>query len=532
MTQNLQTRNTVTNNVNSSEMWLELPWKKFEKETYRLQRRIYKASQNEDLARTLDLQKLLFHSYSARMIALRQVTQLNEAKKTSGIDGKIALANSERLQLERKLYQEAKRWKHQDLRKVPIPKPDGRVRILKIPTISDRAWQCLTKLALEPAHEAHFHERSYGFRPGRSTHDAQKILFNHLRSTCNGKDKKVLKLDIEKCFDRISHQSIINKIIAPQWVKRCLLRCLQTGVSHDYPEQGTPPFARSATFASSAKAKEARQGGVISPLLANIVLNGIEKIHNSVRYADDMVFIIKPNHDVEDILKRVNTFLSKHGMKVNPKKTKVSATQTGFDFLGWNFKVLPNGKCLSTPSKENYKHFKRKVKAVVNNSAHCAETKSDLLAPIVRGWRTYHKHCDMNKHNLWHISHRTWKIFIKQPSINRKKADKLIKKAFPSINYSVNKFVNVKGNKSPFDGDLIYWSKRNSKSYDGATSKTLKANKYQCHYCKQYFYDEQKIELHHVDGNHSNWNPKNLHVLHQSCHDIVHHSNKHLILQE
>lgn len=133
----------------------------------------------------------------------------------------------------------------------------------------------------------------------------------------------------------------------------------------------------------------------------------------------------------------------------------------------------------------------------------------------------------MKKHDLWHINHRTWQKLIKQPSITRQKANNLIKKAFPSINYSVNRFSNVKGNKSPFDGDLIYWAKRNSKHYDGATAKILKTNKYRCCYCNHYFYNEEKIELHHVDGNHDNWNPKNLQVLHQTCHDIVHHPTSH-----
>jgi RNA-directed DNA polymerase len=124
-------------------MWLKLPWKKFQKETYRLQRRIYKASRNDDLAKIVSLQKRLFNSYSARMIAIRQVTQLNEGKKTSGIDGKTVLTNLERFNLEKQLHQKAKTWKHQALREVPMPKPDGKIRKLKIPTISDRAWHSL-----------------------------------------------------------------------------------------------------------------------------------------------------------------------------------------------------------------------------------------------------------------------------------------------------------------------------------------------------------------------------------------------------
>jgi retron-type reverse transcriptase len=195
MTQNLQTDKNNICIINSSEMWLELPWNSLSKETSRLQRQIYKASRNKGKAKTLELQKLLLHSHSARMIAIRQVTQLNNGKKTAGIDGKLVLTNAERFKLEKMLHKQTKRWQHQDLREVPIPKSDGKVRMLKIPTIADRAWQCLVKLALEPAHEAWFHERSYGFRPGRSTHDAQKFLLNQLRSTSNGKDKKVIELE-------------------------------------------------------------------------------------------------------------------------------------------------------------------------------------------------------------------------------------------------------------------------------------------------------------------------------------------------
>jgi 5-methylcytosine-specific restriction endonuclease McrA len=167
-----------------------------------------------------------------------------------------------------------------------------------------------------------------------------------------------------------------------------------------------------------------------------------------------------------------------------------------------------------------------KIKSKPWPSTYGAEDKCKLLGPIVRGWRNYHKHCDMIKHDLWHTNYSTFRKLIKQPSINKTKAIDLIKAAFPSISYSINKFINVKGNKSPFDGDLVYWSKRNSKYYNGPTVKTLKRNNYRCHLCNQYLHNEEKIELHHVNGNHNNWKPKNLQVLHQSCHDIIHHSKK------
>ena len=150
-----------------------------------------------------------------------------------------------------------------------------------VPTIADRAWQCLAKFALEPAHEATFHEHSYGFRPGRNAHDAQRQVFENLKGSANGITKKILELDIEKCFDRINHSTIMKNLIAPQGLKQDIFRCLKAGINPEFPEQGTC------------------QGGVISPLLANIALNGIEDCHQvkdtqnrvksrCVRYADDV----------------------------------------------------------------------------------------------------------------------------------------------------------------------------------------------------------------------------------------------------
>lgn len=226
--------------------------------------------QNGDNRKVRNLQRLVLKSRAAKMFAVRQVTQLNSGKKTCGVDGIKSLNFEQRLNLAESL-KEANNWKHQGLREVKIPKKNGLTRILKIPTIADRAWQCLVKYVLEPAHEATFHARSYGFRPGRSTQDAQKYVFSNLSSIKNGQDKRVIELDIEKCFDRINHRTIMSKIIAPQQIKKGLWKCLKAGVTPEFPEQGTP------------------QGGVVSPLLANIALNGIEDIHPSVRYADDMV---------------------------------------------------------------------------------------------------------------------------------------------------------------------------------------------------------------------------------------------------
>jgi RNA-directed DNA polymerase len=298
----------------NSESWRKLPWKKFRKNLFRLQKRVYKAVRVGDMRKARSLQKLILKSQAARFLAIRQVTQLNAGKKTAGVDGKTALKFHERFELETQLRLNATNWKHQKLREIPIPKKDGTTRMLKVPTIADRAWQCLAKYALEPAHEATFHARSYGFRTGRGAHDAQKTLFLNLRSNSNGIKKRVIELDIKKCFDRISHKTIMDNLISPTSLKRGIFRCLKAGTNVGFPEQGTP------------------QGGVVSPLLANIALNGIEDIHNSIRYADDMVFILKPNDNADQILDKVKEFLAARGMEVSEQKTKLTATTNGLDY--------------------------------------------------------------------------------------------------------------------------------------------------------------------------------------------------------
>jgi group II intron reverse transcriptase/maturase len=451
--------------------------------------------------------KLILKSTAARLLAVRQVTQLNAGKKTAGVDGKASLSFEERFALSEELKQ-ANTWKHKPLREIPIPKKDGKTRILKVPTIADRAWQCLVKYAIEPAHEATFHARSYGFRTGRAAHDAQKHLFDQLKSQAKGIEKRVIELDIEKCFDRISHKSIMERLTAPSGIRLGIFRCLKAGVNPEFPEQGTP------------------QGGVVSPLLANIALNGIEDIHQSVRYADDMVIILKPQDNAEVILGKISQFLAERGMKVSEKKTKLTATTDGFDFLGWNFRVQKNGKFRCVPSVDNFKAFRRKVKSIVNNSNYGAMVKAEKLAPVVRGWRNYHRYCKMNgsRNSLVHIETRAFRVFNKETKQSRKSSKKLLDKAFPSIPYSENKHIKVRGEKSPFDGDIIYWSERNSKLYDGATSQALKRQDHACGYCGLKLLSDERVHLHHVDGNHDNWKKTNLLAIHESCHDYIHMS--------
>ncbi|MEM7594348.1 MAG: group II intron maturase-specific domain-containing protein [Cyanobacteria bacterium P01_A01_bin.83] len=221
-----------------------------------------------------------------------------------------------------------------------------------------------------------------------------------------------------------------------------------------------------------------------------------------------------------------NVFLALRREAPHCSNLQLTAPTDGFDFLGWHFKVQNNGKFRCTPSNENFNAFKKKVKNIVNNSSYGAETKVSKLAPIIRGWRNYHKYCKMegSRFNLWGLNQRTRKVFLKQKTINRNQATKMVKTAFPNVSYSENKFINIKGDLSPFDGDLVYWSKRNSFLYDGYTAKALRKQNHSCGRCKLKFIEDERVELHHIDGNHNNWDNKNLLAVHRSCHHLIHKS--------
>jgi RNA-directed DNA polymerase len=501
----------IRHSKTTSESWNSIDWKKNQKIVFRLQRRIFKAVREGQLVKARSLQKLVLKSTAAKLLAIRQVTQLNKGKRTAGIDGKKALKTHEKIQLLKALNKSAINWEHSGLREIPILKKNGKTRMLKVPTIADRAWQALAKLAIEPAHEATFHISSYGFRPGRSAKDAQQAIRTNLRSDHNSTVKRVI--------DRISHTSIMNEIIAPKGLKTGIFRCLKAGTDVSYPEQGTP------------------QGGIISPVLANIALNGIENIatnlrprysdrraKTTIRYADDLVIILKPEENADEIISKIGEFLAERGMNINLSKTKITPVTDGFNYLGWNFRVKPNGKLVCAPSKENYEAFKAKVKNIANSSHIGAEEKAKKIAPIVRGWRNYHDKCNMGstRDSLWFLNHSTFKKFMSDKNMTKSKALKLIEKAFPSVPWSEGKFVKVKEDKSPFDGDTTYWTQRESKLYFGETSKALKRQNHQCDFCSLKFLPGDNVELHHKDGNHDNWKKNNLAAVHRQCHQEIH----------
>jgi RNA-directed DNA polymerase len=228
-----------------SEVWKTIPWKKFQRNIFRLQQRIYRARKRGDVRTVHNLQRLLLRSRSARFLAVRRVSQDNRGKKTAGVDGVASLTPKQRLAYARRLRSLDRAA--DPVRRTYLAKPDGGQRPLGIPTMLQRAYQALVKLALEPEWEAVFEPNSYGFRPGRSPHDAIEAVFNFIRL----KPKFVLKADIEKCFDQIDHQALLDKLATIQPIAKLVRGWLKAGIV----DQGQILFPETGLA----------QGGVITP---------------------------------------------------------------------------------------------------------------------------------------------------------------------------------------------------------------------------------------------------------------------------
>ncbi|MCW8160048.1 group II intron reverse transcriptase/maturase [Stutzerimonas stutzeri] len=366
------------------QQWHDIDWCRVQRNVRGMQVRIAKACREGKWRRVKALQRMLTRSKSARYLAVRRVTE-NQGKRTAGVDRVLWDTPDAKW----KAAQGLKRHGYQPrpLRRVFIPKSNGKERPLGIPTMTDRAMQALYLLALAPIAETNGDPNSYGFRIERSTADAMSQLFVCLSKKASA--QWVLEADIQGCFDHINHDWLIANVPTD---KAILRKWLKAGVIHKgqlrATDAGTP------------------QGGIISPTLANVVLDGLEsqlKQHlsvtrakklkvNVVRYADDFVITGTSPEVLENEVKPwVEQFLAIRGLQLSPEKTQIVHIDQGFDFLGWSFRKY-QGKLLIKPSKKNVKAFYSKVKEVIESSKTARqEDLIRVLNPMLRGWALYHQ---------------------------------------------------------------------------------------------------------------------------------------------
>ena len=475
--------------------WETINWRSCEEQVRRLRQRIFKATREGDWPKVRNLQKLMLRSRANTLVGVRQVAQRNTGRKTAGIDGEVALTSQARAELAVRVHGSRMSWRPRAVKRVYIPKAGSKTKLrpLGIPVLMDRCRQARVRNALEPEWEARFEPRSYGFRPGRGCHDAIASIFQTLcRKT--GTREWIVDADLASAFDRIDHDRLLAMIgdfpargVIADWLKAGVF---EPGKGFAATEEGTP------------------QGGVISPLLLNIALHGLEEAAGVqyfltgsragqprpgspvvVRYADDLVVCCRTRQQAEQVKAELAGWLAPRGLTFNEDKTQIVHVSQGFDFLGFNVRRYRNSKLLIKPSSKAVKRFRERLAAEVralrgqNVAAVIAR-----LAPITRGWAAYYRTAVSSKvfdsldHYLWKLiykwarrSHqnksKTWIIDRYFGKFNRYRNDRWVfgdrdsGAYLPKLAWTgIVRHVLVKGRASPDDPDLAeYWAYRRRK---------------------------------------------------------------------
>ena len=396
--------------------WNSVDWKKVEATVRHIQERIYRATKDKQWMKVRNLQKLLVKSTANKLVAIRRVTQNNKGKSTPGVDNKIYLTNTSRESLFYEPF-DYRSFKPQPIKRVFITKSNNEKRPLGIPTIKDRIMQTIVKNALEPEWEARFEATSFGFRPGKSTMDA----ITQIRRVIQGKGTSpwILDADISKCFDNISHVPILKQIpvfnqIINRWLKTKVVSLGQWMTTL----KGTP------------------QGGIISPLLANIALDGMDRLFNGVtrygdykppatrigkdkgitviRYADDFV-VLAPSKEILEsyVIPKIKDFLSQRGLSVNETKTSIKHSSESFNFLGFTTKLFESNNrrsLITKPDKKRVQRYLSYIKSIISTNKQIST--DDLikhLNSIIRGWTNYYTFVSSKK-IFSYVDYRIFKL--------------------------------------------------------------------------------------------------------------------------
>jgi RNA-directed DNA polymerase len=393
--------------------WNAVDWRQVEEDVRRLRQRIFAASQAGDLKKVRNLQKLMLRSRANALLSVRRVTELNAGRATAGVDGKTVTLSRDKAEWASWAQLRSRSWTPKPVRRVYIPKAGGKQRPLGIPVIADRVLQAIAVSALEPEWEARFEPKSYGFRPGRGCHDAIEAIFN----TVSGKNPQrrwILDADLAAAFDRIDHGHIIAQI-GTFPARELVVKWLKSGVVEKGlltpTEEGTP------------------QGGVISPVLLNIALHGMEKAAGVryrasginagrvmpgspvlVRYADDLVAMCGSREQAEQVKQQLAAWLAPRGLRINEDKTRIVFLEEGFDFLGFNIRRYRNGKLLIKPSKAAVRRFRERLTAEMRALRGAnAQAVIRRLNPVIRGWASYYRTV-VSKKTYVHLDTHMWKL--------------------------------------------------------------------------------------------------------------------------